>query len=54
VPGADRVAVIANPTNVSYQDYVAANESAARQLGFRMQMIPVSRRRRARRPPSKR
>jgi len=43
VPSAGRVAVIANPTNVSYQDYVTANESAARQLGFLLQMIPVSR-----------
>jgi len=43
VAGANRIAIIANPTNVSYPDYVAANESAARQLGLRLQMIPVSR-----------
>jgi putative ABC transport system substrate-binding protein len=28
---------------VTYADYVAANEAAARQLGLRLQMIPVSR-----------
>ena len=41
--GASRIAVIANPTNVGYADYVAANESAARQLGLRLQMIPIAR-----------
>ena len=30
VPGATRVAVIGNPTNVVYADYVAQNEAAAR------------------------
>ena len=43
VVSARRVAVIANPTNVGYADYVAANEAAARQLGVRLQMIPVAR-----------
>ena len=43
IAGANRIAVIANPTNVSYPDYVATNESAARQLGLRLQMIQVSR-----------
>jgi len=43
VAGASRIAVIANPTNVGYADYVTANESAARQLGLRLQMIPVAR-----------
>jgi len=42
VVGATRIAVIANPTNVGYADYVAANEVAARQLDLRLQMIPVS------------
>jgi len=42
VIGATRIAVIANPTNVGYADYVAANEAAARQLDLRLQMIPVS------------
>ncbi|MEO7710103.1 MAG: ABC transporter substrate-binding protein [Caldimonas sp.] len=42
VPGATRVAVIGNPTNVVYADYVAQNEAAARQLGLKLQMIPVA------------
>ena len=42
VVGATRIAVIANPTNVGYADYVAANEVGARQLDLRLQMIPVS------------
>lgn len=40
--GAKRIAVVGNPTNVVYADYVAANESAARQLGLQLQMIPVA------------
>jgi len=43
VPGATRIAVIGNPTNVVYADYVAQNEAAARQLGLKLQMIPVAR-----------
>ena len=43
IPGLQRVAVIANPTNVGYADYVAANEAGARQLGMKVQMIEVSR-----------
>jgi putative ABC transport system substrate-binding protein len=43
VPGATRIAVIGNPTNVVYADYVAQNETAARQLGLKLQMIPVAR-----------
>jgi putative ABC transport system substrate-binding protein len=42
VAGATRVAVIANPTSVVYADYVAQNEAAARQLGLKLQMIPVA------------
>jgi putative ABC transport system substrate-binding protein len=42
VPGASRVAVIANRSSVVYPDYVAQNEAAARQLGLKLQMIPVS------------
>jgi len=41
VPGTTRVAVIGNPTNVVYADYVAQNEAAARTLGLKLQMIPV-------------
>ena len=41
VPGATRVAVIGNPTNVVYADYVAQNEAAARALGLKLQMLPV-------------
>ncbi|MEP6874563.1 MAG: ABC transporter substrate-binding protein [Burkholderiales bacterium] len=41
-PGLTRVAVIANPTSVVYPDYVAQNEAAARQLGLKLQMIPVA------------
>jgi putative tryptophan/tyrosine transport system substrate-binding protein len=37
-----RIAVIANPTSVVYRDYVEQNEAAARQLGVRLQMIPVA------------
>ena len=43
VVGATRIAVIGNPTNVVYPDYVAQNETAARQLGLKLQMIPVAR-----------
>lgn len=43
VAGATRIAVIGNPTNIVYADYVAQNEAAARQLGQELQMIPVSR-----------
>jgi putative ABC transport system substrate-binding protein len=42
IPGLQRLAVIANPTNVGYADYVAANEAGARQLGMKLQMIEVS------------
>ena len=42
VTGATRIAVIANPTSVVYADYVAQNEAAARQLGLKLQMIPVA------------
>nr|HET7858769.1 ABC transporter substrate-binding protein [Caldimonas sp.] len=42
VPGASRVAIIANPGNVGYADYAAANETAARQLGLRLQLLPVA------------
>jgi len=42
VAGATRIAVIGNPTNIVYADYVAQNESAARQLGLKLQMIPVA------------
>jgi putative tryptophan/tyrosine transport system substrate-binding protein len=43
VPGASRVAIIANPGNPTYADYVAQNESAAQRLGVRLQMLPVAR-----------
>ena len=42
VAGATRVAVIANSSSVVYRDYVAQNEAAARQLGLKLQMIPVA------------
>jgi putative ABC transport system substrate-binding protein len=42
IPGLERIAVVANPTNVGYADYVAANEAGARQLGLKLQMIPVA------------
>jgi putative ABC transport system substrate-binding protein len=41
--GASRVAVIANPSNRLYADYVAQNEAAAKLLGLRLQMLPVAR-----------
>src|SRR5262245_12770918 len=43
VPGALRVAVIANPENPTYADYVAQNEAAAQSLGLRLQLLPVAR-----------
>jgi len=43
VSGASRVAVIANPSNRLYADYVAQNEAAAKRLGLRLQMLPVAR-----------
>jgi len=42
IPAVERIAVIANPTNVGYADYVAANETGARQLGLKLQIIPVA------------
>ena len=42
VPGLSRVAVIANPRNPVYADYVAQNEAAATRLGLRLQMLPVA------------
>jgi len=44
VPGATRIAVIGNPTNVVYPDYAAENEAAARRLGLKLQMIAVAQR----------
>jgi len=41
--GATRVAVIGNPSNRLYADYVAQNEAAAKVLGLRLQMLPVAR-----------
>jgi putative ABC transport system substrate-binding protein len=43
VSGASRVAVIGNPSNRVYADYVAQNEAAAKRLGLRLQMLPVAR-----------
>lgn len=43
VVGVTRIAVIGNPANIVYPDYVAQNEAAARQLGLSLQMIPVAR-----------
>jgi len=43
VPGASRVAVIANPSNRVYADYVVQNEAAAKRLRLRLQMLPVAR-----------
>ena len=43
VAGLSRVAVIANPSNRVYADYVAQNEAAAQRLGLRLQMLPVAR-----------
>ena len=40
---AARVAVIANPDNRVYADYVVQNEVAAKRLGLRLQMLPVAR-----------
>jgi len=42
VPGLSRVAVIANPSNPVYADYVAQNNAAAERLGLRLQMLPVA------------
>jgi putative ABC transport system substrate-binding protein len=43
VAGVSRVAVIANPSNRVYADYVAQNEAAAQRLRLRLQMLPVAR-----------
>jgi len=43
LPSATRVAVIGNPSNRLYADYVAQNEAAAKLLGLRLQMLPVAR-----------
>jgi len=40
---ATRIAVIGNPSNRLYADYVAQNEAAAKLLGLRLQMLPVAR-----------
>ena len=43
VSRASRVAVIANPNNRVYADYVVQNEAAAKRLGLQLQMLPVAR-----------
>jgi len=43
VSGASRIAVIGNPDNRVYADYVVQNEAAAKRLGLRLQMLPVAR-----------
>ena len=43
VSGASRIAVIGNPDNLVYADYVVQNEAAAKRLGVRLQMLPVAR-----------
>lgn len=43
VAGASRVAIIANPSNRIYADYVAENEAAAARLGLRLLILPVAR-----------
>ena len=42
-PARHEVAVIANPSNRVYADYVVQNEAAAKRLGLRLQMLPVAR-----------
>lgn len=42
VPGASRVAIIANPSNPVYADYVAQNEAAAKRLGLQVQIVRVA------------
>jgi putative ABC transport system substrate-binding protein len=43
VADASRIAVIGNPDNRVYADYVVQNEAAAKRLGLRLQMLPVAR-----------
>jgi len=43
VSGASRIAVIGNPDNRVYADYVVQNEAAAKRLGVQLQMLPVAR-----------
>ena len=42
VPEAMRIAILANPANASYDEYVAQIETAARQLGLALHTIPVT------------
>jgi len=42
VPRASRIAILANPANVSYDEYGAQIANAARQLGLALHMIPVT------------
>jgi putative ABC transport system substrate-binding protein len=43
VAGAARIAVIGNPDNRVYADYVDQNEAVAKRLGVQLQMLPVAR-----------
>ncbi|HEU5294940.1 MAG TPA: ABC transporter substrate-binding protein [Burkholderiaceae bacterium] len=42
LPRATRVALLANPTNVVFADYVAQNEVAAKALGLQLRVIEVA------------
>jgi putative ABC transport system substrate-binding protein len=42
VPSLSRLAIIANPTNTTYADYVSQNEAAAEKLEIKLQILPVA------------
>src|SRR5262245_5440426 len=42
VPAGSRLAIVANPTNTTYADYVSQNQAAAETLGIKLQILPVA------------
>jgi putative ABC transport system substrate-binding protein len=42
VPAGSRLAIIANPMNTTYADYVSQNHAAAEKLGIKLQVLPVA------------
>lgn len=42
IPGATRIAAMADPANVSYAEYVHQFEVAAREAGIDLQLLPIS------------
>jgi putative ABC transport system substrate-binding protein len=42
VPAGSHLAIIANPKNTTYADYISENEAAAEKLGVKLQVLPIA------------